>query len=64
MEEPELYNRSDFSEKYDVALNHPRLVKEMLDKIEKHLKDVEGQLQSIREVTERIVLIINHVNQG
>ena len=26
LEEPELYNlRSDFSEKYDVALNHPRL---------------------------------------
>ena len=43
LEEPELYNlRSDFSEKYDVALNHPRVVKEMLDKIEKHLKDVEG----------------------
>ncbi|MEE2723197.1 MAG: sulfatase [Bacteroidota bacterium] len=43
LDSPELYNlRSDFSEKYDVSSNHPGVVKEMIDKIEKHLKDVEG----------------------
>ena len=43
LDSPELYNLgADISEKYDVAMDHPDLVDKMLDKIEKHLKDVEG----------------------
>ena len=43
LDPPELYNlRADISEKYDVARDHPGVVHKMLDKIEKHLKDVEG----------------------
>ena len=45
LDSPELYNlRADISEKYD-GMDHPDLVDKMLDKIEKHLKDVEGSTQ-------------------
>ena len=43
LDKPELYNlRADISEKYDVAMDHQNLVDKMLNKIDEHLKDVEG----------------------
>ena len=43
LDKPELYNlRADISEKYDVAMDHQDLVDNMLNKIDEHLKDVEG----------------------
>lgn len=43
LDKPELYDvRADISEKYDLADNFPEVVQTLLDKMEVHLKDVEG----------------------
>ena len=42
LDKPELYDlRADISEKYNIASTHSHVVKEMLEKLDKHLKDIE-----------------------